>query len=154
VISPAGFDSQGRANTTGNSLRPEFRFAVVFLWTFADTVLIWVALTDIVRSARIFFGVAALVGLAVLVFWLRREAALARNHLIASATVISRRRRRRTTVLTYRFTALDGNAYEGETSVSRLQKKLPEVLTVLYNPLDPTTSEPEERFIFYRFRSS
>jgi len=140
--------------TTVNTLRPEFRYAVVFLWTFAGAVLAWVALTGIARSGSVFFGAGALVGLAVLVIWLRREAALARNHLIASATVISHRRRRRATVLTYRFIALDGKSYEGETSVSSQQKTLPEALTVLYNPLDPATSEPENGFIFYRFKSN
>ncbi len=67
---------------------------------------------------------------------LRAEGALAQSQLAARATIVSPKGRYRAVDLTYGFVAMDGKSYEGETSVSRRQKALPDELAVLYNPPD------------------
>ncbi len=103
------------------------------------------------------FGVASLVGTALLMFFLREESRLATNHLLVTAEVEWSKRlvgRRRGTEVKYHFVALDGLTYERISNVFGHRKFKPkDAIPILYNPLMPTNNKPLAGFILYRFEA-
>lgn len=135
-------------------LRPNLKIHAVVLAILLCATLMWVALGKTEQSsARLFFGVFAIVISAVLIYVYRKEATLAYEHIIVAGTITAiKKRPRRKQVIKYRFVALNGaefigkSDWEGQINVGR-------EIVVLYNPLDPRTNQPLERFLFYSFQA-
>jgi hypothetical protein len=115
--------------------------------------LLFVALTRREEFiTRLFFGVFSLVISAVLTAIYRKETMLANDHLIASATVteVTRVRRGRRHIK-YRFVALNGLEFRGESDWGRKTISGGTSITIMYKSLDPAVNQPLARFLFYSF---
>lgn len=142
----------GTQATVSNSVAGHFRYVVLFLWVLACAVLGWVALTDQHGLGRIVWGIFSVVGSSVLIFTLQQESALASNHAVAYAEVVSYHPRRGRwsggPESRYRFEALDGRSYEGRCGIKSQPGNR---IYVLYNPLMPAKNKAADGFFFYRF---
>jgi hypothetical protein len=135
------------------SLRPTLRIHAVAVAIMLCLTLVFVALTRTEELiARLFFGFFSLVVPAMLIAIYRKETMLANDHLIASATIteVTRGRRGRRNIK-YRFVALNGVEYRGESDWARKIASGGTSVTIMYKPLAPAVNQPLTRFLFYSF---
>ena len=136
-----------------HALRPTLRIHVVTVAIMLSLTLLFVAFSRKEELiARLFFELFSLVVPAVLIMIYRKETTLADDHLIASAAVteVTRGRRGRR-YIKYRFIALNGLEYRGESDWGRSTGSGETSVTVMYKTLDPAVNQPLTRFLFYSF---
>jgi len=109
---------------------------------------------------RAFYGsLAAALAIAMIVQY-RRETALVRNALSATAVVTDHRIRGKyasyfgggVPIIKYEFVAFDQKTYHGETGWGATGLRKGSQITILYNPENPARSHPLRGFVFYSFR--
>ena len=135
-------------------LKPTVRVSVVVAILLCTT-LGFVSMTGTEQTAaRFFFGGFDLVIAFALIYEYRKEAILARDHIIVGAVVTDiRTGRRGGRRIKYKFVALNGLQYRGESDYwGRLSISLGSDILVLYSPLQPTINQPLKQFLFYSFQ--
>lgn len=116
-------------------------------------MLVFVAVTEHGPKAIFFYLFSSTIA-AVLVSVFRREAALLQNYVSAVGTLTAYKKRRRGRDIKYRFRAIEGKSYEGESSLWSLRDmREGGSVVVFYKPLDPTLNLPLPSFMFYSFTS-
>jgi len=144
----------GHATVT-SSLAGQFRYLVLAVWVLACAVLGWVGVTDQDLLWRIFCGFFSVLWSGLLLVFINQESALAWNHVVAKAEVLSYSRRagrRGAPWVQYSFMAMDGQHYEASSNLfSRRGFQVGEQVSVLYNPLLPRKNKPLGGFVFYHF---
>jgi hypothetical protein len=133
-------------------LRPSLRIhAVVIAALFAATVAFVTMDRTEQTSTRLFFGVLG-IGISItLIYAYRKETMLAHDHMIVAGTITEiKTRLRRRQMIKYKFLALNGLEYTGESDWEKRTTVGAEII-VLYKPLQPSVNQPRKRFLFYSF---
>jgi hypothetical protein len=135
------------------NLRPSLRIHAVIAILLCMT-LAFVAVTRTEEiAARLFFGFLGVVVTVVLISAYRKETALAHDHMIVVGTITDiMTGRRGGHTIKYRFVALNGSEYTGESDWGARRISMGADVVVLYNPLQPTINQPVTRFLFYSFQ--
>jgi len=135
------------------SFRASLRVHVIAIVVLLCLTLAFVAITSKGEpSARFFFGFFSVAVVAVMFVVYRKETAIAESHVVASGTVTEvKTGRRGGRNIEYRFVALDGVQYEGESDWGARSVGVGNNLLVLYKSLDPAVNLPLTRFLFYSF---
>lgn len=134
------------------TVRPNVRVHAVVVVILLCITLGFVATTRTEKTAaRIFFGAFGIVIAVALIYTYRKEAMLAHDHMIGAARVtdvmIGRRGGR---MIKYRFVALNGLEYTGESNYwGRLPILVGADVVVVYSPLQPTVNRLLKQFLFY-----
>src|SRR5262249_20379602 len=148
--------SLGSTCTQMPNIRPNMRVHAVVSAILLCIALGLVAMTRTEQvGARLFFGVFDIVITFALIYEYRKETILAHDHAIVAGTVTNilpgRRGGRR---IKYRFVALNGLQYRGESDYwRRLPMGVGSDVVLLYRPLEPTVNQPVQQFLFYSFQS-
>jgi len=137
------------------SLRATLRIHVIALAISLCLTLAFVAITTKEGLvARFFFGLWCLIIGGVLLTVYRKESAIAADHTTVSSTVtevkVGHRGRRN---IHYRFVALNGVQYKGESDWGVKPISVGADLLVLYKSLDPAVNRPLARFWLYSFHT-
>ena len=136
------------------SVQPNVRIHAVVLAIVLCMTLLFVAMTRTEEmAARLFCGLFGVIIGVVLVYAYRKEACLAYTHLIVSGAITDVARGRRGSLkIKYRFVALNGVEYRGESNWGSRRISVGEDVVIAYNPRDPTINQPLKGFLFYSFQ--
>ena len=135
------------------SLRASLRIHVVALAVLLCLTLAFVSITSRHELvANLLFGAICLVVMGVSLAVYRREREIADSHVVVVGTVteVNSDGRRAGRTIKYRFVAVAGVQYAGESNWFGNIGAGSDV-TVLYKPLDPSVNLPLKQFVFYSF---
>jgi hypothetical protein len=150
--SPANVQSQILTIRPRRRLRPIIFFGLCF------ALLAVVAYFKPQPYRAVYGGLAALATLGMIVQF-RRESALIRNRLSATAVVVDHLVRGKhapyfgggVPIMKYEFLAFDQKTYYGETGWGAAALTKGSHITVLYDPENPARSHPLGGFVFFSF---
>jgi len=138
--------------------KPKLRLKPVIFFVVCFVVLVVASYFNSEPQRAFYAGLAAALAIAMIVQY-RRESALVRNALFATAVVTSYRVvgkyaprfGKGVPVFKYEFVAFDQKTYTRETGWGAAGLQQGSQIAVLYNPENPARSHPLGGFVFYSF---